>query len=231
MEYHENKEELCKALDFSIALFGELYQESKQAPYITMMGLFATMVEQCQALSTLIENNQFSATQSITRNILEIYVDIKNIENDLGYIDYLWAECHDREKGFAKTRPQKALARKLRDEKYSLYRLNEGYKKLEIAQKFNQAGLKKHYSSVYCMLSAHTHSGVFLLLNRIAEGSESNDLSSQGLFKQFPSEVELLSLPLITNYLLDACDVVASGHDEESYSAALEMISNLSVRY
>lgn len=45
------------------------------------------------------------------------------------------------------------------------------------------------------------------------------------------NEVELLSLPLIKNYLLDACDVVASEHDEDSYSAALEMLSNLTVRY
>ncbi|WP_019029214.1 DUF5677 domain-containing protein [Colwellia piezophila] len=227
MEHHENVKELNQVLDFSIALFEELYQESKQAPYITMMGLFAAMVEQCQALGTLLEQHQFAATQSITRNVLEIYVDIINVKKEGNYVNYLWAEYYNREKELVKAKTKQKQYRKLRNDRFSLYRPSQDFYCLTISEKFTQADLKDVYSSVYCILSAHTHSGVFSLLNRITEDGKSNKLSNQCLFKKSPSEIEFLSIPLITHYLLDACEIVAKGHGDEPLAIVQEIRSHL----
>ncbi|EGA67903.1 hypothetical protein VISI1226_18361 [Vibrio sinaloensis DSM 21326] len=166
MEHHENVKELNQILDFSIALFEDLYQESKQAPYITMMGLFAAMVEQCQALGTLLEKRQFAATQSIARNILEIYVDIKNVAKEGNYVNYLWAEYYNREKELVKSKSKQKQYRKLRNDSFSLYRPAQDFYCLTISEKFTQADLKDEYSSVYCRLSAHTHSGCFFIIKQ-----------------------------------------------------------------
>ena len=227
MEHHDNLRELGQILDFSIALFEDLYQESKQAPYITMMGLFAAMVEQCQALGSLIEKRQYAATQSLARNILEIYVDIKNVSKEGNYVNYLWAEYYNREKELAKTKSKQKHFRNLRNDSYSLYHPNQDFYCLTISEKFTQVNMKDEYSSVYCMLSAHTHSGVFSLLNRVIEKNKSNKLSTQSLFKQSPSEIELLCIPLVAHYLLDACEVIAKGHGEEPLTIVQKVRSHL----
>ena len=45
MEYTESIKELKSIVVFSEALFKDLHTESKHASYITMMGLFATLIE------------------------------------------------------------------------------------------------------------------------------------------------------------------------------------------
>jgi hypothetical protein len=227
MAHRENVKEFNQVLDFSIALFEDLYQESKQAPYITMMGLFAAMVEQCQALGTLLEKHQFAATQSIARNVLEIYVDIINVKKEGNYVNYLWAEYYNREKELVKAKSKQQKYRKLRNDSFSLYRPSQDFDCLTISGKFTLADLKDEYSSVYCMLSAHTHSGVFSLLNRVIEDGKSNKLSNQSLFKQSPSEIELISIPLIAHYLLDACEIVAKGHGDEPLAIVQKIRSHL----
>lgn len=89
MQHLKNVKELKQVLDVSVSLFEDAYFDSKDTGYATMMGLFASIVEQCQALLMLLENNKFTSTQSIARNILENYVDIKNIELEGNYVNYL----------------------------------------------------------------------------------------------------------------------------------------------
>ncbi|MEY8215965.1 MAG: hypothetical protein RPR97_15950, partial [Colwellia sp.] len=83
------------------------------------------------------------------------------------------------------------------------------------------ANFKAAYKSVYSLLSAH--SGIFSLLNRIIENGEVNKLSQQKLFKSKPSETEIFAISLLCNFLLDACEIIARGHDNK----ALEFVNQL----
>ena len=214
MNHLRNVKELEQVLDVSIALFEDAYFDSTEAPYATMIGLFASVVEQCQALLTLLKQNQFASTQSIVRNILENYVDIKNIELEGNYANYLWSEYYNREKELTKAKPLQKKYRKLRNECYAFYRPDEEFRCLTISEKFNLVSLKDEYTSVYSVLSAHTHSGIFSLLNRCIGSNKINKLSSQSLFKKTPSDIEVIAIPLVTHYLLDSCEVIAKGHGE-----------------
>lgn len=214
MQHLKNMKELEQVLDVSVSLFEDAYFDSTDTPYATMMGLFASIVEQCQALLTLLKNNQFTSTQSIVRNILENYVDIKNIELEGNYVNYLWSEYYNREKELTKVKSLQKKYRIRRNECYALYRPDEEFRCLTISEKFSLASLKEEYITIYCVLSAHTHSGVFALINRVMETNRNNKLSSQSLFKKTPSDLEINSIPLVTHYLLDSCEVIAKGHGE-----------------
>ncbi|MFA0657428.1 DUF5677 domain-containing protein [Vibrio sp. 10N.222.49.C12] len=214
MTHIENLEELDQVITISTALFEDTYHSSISAPYITMMGLFAAMVEQCKSLSILIHEQHFVATQSIVRNALEIYVDIKIVESDGNYVNYLWAEYYNREKELSRKKYQQNKYRKLRREAYELYKPSQNFDGLSIYDKFKLAGLQEDYKALYGSLSCHTHSGVFSLLNRVMETKKTNKLSEQGLFKITPSELEIAAIPLITYYLLDASEIIAKGHGD-----------------
>lgn len=215
--YSKNVMELEQVLDISVSLFEDANFDSKESPYpyVTMMGLFASTIEHCKALLLMLKKKQFHATQPISRCILENYVDIKNIEIEVNYANYLWSEYYNREKELAKKKSKEKKYRKLRDEYYENYRPNEKFKCLEIVEKFKLASLKDEYKLVYSALSCNTHSGVFSLLNRVMESKKRNTLSGQCLFKNTPSDMEITIIPLVTYYLLDSCEIVARGHGDE----------------
>ena len=169
------------------------------------------------------ENKSFSSTQTLARTAFEVYVDILNLKKDGNYTNYLWAEYYNREKELNKSGSKNKFLKKKRDECFKLYDEKSAFEVFTISQKFNLANFKAEYKSIYSLLSAHTHSGIFSLLNRIIEDGEVNKLSQQGLFKSKPSEVEILSIPLVCNCLLDACEIVAKGHDSE----ALDFVNKL----
>lgn len=215
MTHTENVEELDQVIDISIALFEDANHHSVSAPYVTMMGLFAALIEQCKSLSILLHAQRFVATQSIVRNALEIYVDIKNVEKNGNYVNYLWAEYYNREKEQSRKKSQQKKYRKLRQESYSLYKPNQDFLCISIYDKFKLAELQEEYRTVYSPLSSHTHSGVFSLLNRVIETEQVNKLCEQGLFKMAPSKIEIAAIPLVTYYLLDASETIAKGHGDE----------------
>ena len=70
-KYIRSTKELEAAVKVSTLLFEELYQESKNAAYSTMMGLYASLIEQCSALVILFKNKTFMSTQAISRTILD----------------------------------------------------------------------------------------------------------------------------------------------------------------
>ena len=223
MEYMDSIKELKNVVKFSTALFEGLNIESRKASYITMMGLFSSLIEHSSGFIDLMESKSFSSTQTIARAALEVYVDILNLKANGNYANYLWAEYYDREKEIVKSNSKKKDFRVKRNDCYKLYDKEGDFNVLTIAQKFIMADFKVGYKSFYSLLSAHTHSGIFSLLNRIIENGESNKLSQQRLFKNKPSETEIFAISLLTNCLLDACEIIANGHDEK----AVEFVNQL----
>jgi hypothetical protein len=177
MEHTESIKELKSIVIFSEALFKDLHVESKHASYITMMGLFATLIEHSSGFLILMESKSFSSTQTVARAAFEVYVDILNLKKDGNYTNYLWAEYYNREKEINKSGAKKKFLKNKRDECFKLYHENGDFEALTISQKFNLANFKAEYKSIYSLLSANTHSGIFSLLNRIIEHGEINKLS------------------------------------------------------
>lgn len=225
--YEQDLKELDQIIEVASILFSELNTNSKIASYQLMMGLFASVIEQTKSFNALLNIKLFSSTQAIARNILELYIDIKNVEKDGNYTNYLWAEYFDREKELAKTKEKQKKYRKEREKSFSLYKEEESYKLLSIHEKFKLADMKDEYQTVYTKLSAHTHSGVLLLMNRIFRHDKEKTKIGQDLFKTEPSMVERYTVPLVSYYLLDACAIIAKGHDEEALKIVQEFRNHL----
>jgi len=213
MSFTEDIRELKNIVMFSVALYEDLKQDSECASYSTMMGLFATMIEQCDGFVKLMENKSYICTQPITRAMLEAYVDVLNIKKNGNYVGYLWAEYYNREKELSKTKSKQKELRIKRNDSFERFSSSTVFETLSISEKFKLADFGAGYKSIYPLLSAHTHSGVFALLNRVIEEGENNKLSKQKLFKSSPSQTEALAIPLMSNCLIDVCEIVAEGHD------------------
>jgi hypothetical protein len=211
--------ELKGVIEFPVALYDDLYQESGSTAYSTMMGLFASVIEHCSTFVVLMDNKSYVGTQAIARAMLEAYVDILNIKTNGNFVNYLWAEYFNREKDLTKSKSKKKSLRDKRNNCFDLHREGATLGVLTISEKFNLADFKSEYRTFYPMLSANTHSGIFSLLIRVIEEGESSKLSKQALFKSKPSETERVSIFLMSDCLLNSCEIIAKGHDREALDA------------
>lgn len=215
MKHIEYINELKEIVEFTTTLYNEVHLKSKDAPYATMMELFATIIEYANSYIILIENNFHIGTQAVARAVLEAYVDMRNIQQNGNYANYLYSEYYDREKELATSKSKIRLNRNKRNELYKLYDQEGTFKVLSISEKFKLANLKTEYTSVYSVLSANTHSGVFSLINRLLEHGKDKMPSYRTLFKTTPSSIETSTIPLISYYLFDACKMVGKGHGDD----------------
>ena len=164
LTYQTDLKQLDAILSFSESVFDQLCIESKDGPYVTMMGLYASLIEQSRAFSLLFHNKSFIGTQSIARSVLEIYVDIRNIKHNGNYVNYILAEYYDRNKELAKKQSEEKKYRKKRNEAYKLYNPEESFALLTLYQKFKLVNFQDEYDRLYSVISGHTHSGFSFIL-------------------------------------------------------------------
>jgi hypothetical protein len=211
-------EELELIISKAIYTFEKVKLETNNGVYSLMIGAFTSMIEHSKSFSILYNSNYFSSTQPIARVIAELYVDIKNIDEDLNYVNYLMYEYYDRQKERAKPQSRKKEMKirrtKFKTEYEKLSKENSLEKPISIATKFQNVGLSQDYRTFYSTLCGNTHSGVLMFMNRVDDGSAIK-FHNQELFKGQASELEKTTVPIISYYLIDACKIIASGFCDE----------------
>lgn len=227
-DYRIYLNQLDAIIKFSEKIFEALcIEDSKDGPYFTMMGLYASLLEQSKAFSILFHNKSFIATQAIARSLYEIFVDILNIKHNGNYVNYLFAEYHDRCKALCKKNSEKKKHRKKRNEAYKLYDSENDYKELSVYEKFKLIGFKEYYNSIYAYLSGHTHSGFNFILNRLDEGEKLNSLNRESLFKNEPCRLEISSIKLVSYCLKESSEIISKGHHKEAYDIVKEFFEDI----
>jgi len=209
-------EKLNLILAKSENIFERVNFETNDIEYFVMMGAFASMIEQTKAYIYLYKANHFSSTSPIARAIIELYIDIKNIDKELTYVNYLMSEYYNREKDSVKSQSKKKDLKKKRNVFYSKYKsksLDNEYEELTIRAKLRTAGLLELYE-LYGMLSGNTHSGIYQFLNIMDDGKNKKD-RYLNISKSEASVLEKAIVPYISSYVIDACKVIASGFDKE----------------
>ncbi|WP_444887523.1 DUF5677 domain-containing protein [Microbulbifer sp. JMSA008] len=214
LDEHENYlKELDAIIKYSQVIFeGCCNKDNKDAPYQSIMGLHASMIELSTAFSKLFQNKLYIATLPIARTTYEVYIDIKNLEKNPNYANYLLAERQNRKKDSIKGRSNERESKKRRGDYYKLYKPNEEFKELSVAQKFKLAEHNQNSIKIYDYFSAHTHSGVNLFMARLESGYKVNELSGESLFKSKPNYLEAEAITYLSYMLKDASIAVSKIH-------------------
>jgi hypothetical protein len=227
LDHQTYLKQLDAILNFSEVVFDQLCIESQDGPYFTMMGLYASLIEQGKAFSVLFHNKSFIGTQAIARSVFEIYVDIKNIKQNGNYVNYILAAYYNRKKELAKKNSEEKKYRKKRNEAYGLYKREETFELLTVNQKFKLVNCQDEYNRIYSLMSGHTHSGFDFILNRIESGDGIHNLSRQQLFKSEPNSLETCAIPLVSFCLKDTSEIISKEHHEKAYDIVKEFYKDI----
>ncbi|SBT60894.1 Uncharacterised protein [Plesiomonas shigelloides] len=214
MNSENNLDTLNKIFEMSVELYDAIKGDGNENyAYTTMVGVFASMIEQTKAFTKLYECGLYASTQSIARCIIECYVDAKNIDLEPNYVNYLWAELFARQKEMAKSRGEKRKYKLRRDDCFKIYSGEDTYTEMSINKKFTLAGRKSIYEVVYSKLSSHTHSGISLLMNRVEVQCDGNIILNKlnnDLFKNTPSVLEKGVIEVLEVLLLEVCEIIGA---------------------
>lgn len=143
--------------------------------------LHGSVLEMASAAITLLKEKQSSAVPVILRNLLEAYVDLVNITKSPDYLKHVFAAYYHEQKRILKvaidrgeTNPYlEALANS--DNLEVAYNLvaadldalkDEGYDRLGVKERFDQADLMQLYESMYAYLCLHSHNNLTILERR-----------------------------------------------------------------
>ncbi|WP_299582126.1 DUF5677 domain-containing protein [uncultured Microbulbifer sp.] len=228
MDYKVYLKQLDAIVDFSEITFNALcIDNSTDARYFVMMGLYASLIERSRAFSRLFHDKLFSSTQLVARSVFEIFIDMKNVDCNGNYVNYLYAEYHDRNKSLARKESQKKIYRKKRSEAYSLFRPGKNYEELTIRNKFTAIDYQSYYDSIYSRMSGNAHSGYDLILSRLEDGGDLNKLNPDSLFKNLPNQLEVSSVPLVSLFLKESTEIISKPYGVEGLKIVDDFFNEL----
>ena len=143
---------------------------------ITALGYYSKVIEGVKAIIILLkENNIESAIQPIYRSILEALVDLNNIKNIDGYIDYLfYLDCDNRfkatkknffsellmEQDVVKIKEDRNQLKKFIKAQYGDKFFNKGKINTSIKFKFELSKNIDTYDSLYWLLCSDSHNNM-----------------------------------------------------------------------
>lgn len=149
------------------------------------IALYGSLVEFSGAIVGAILNNARIGVHPLFRSMLEASVDFRNLIRDPSYIEFMNANHSAQwlqvlEEAQKAMNPYLASITKLPDldarittERGKLFLLKQqGYKSLNVKERFDRAGMIEEYRSMYNFLSCDAHSNIRALISRHAEISE-----------------------------------------------------------
>lgn len=157
----------------------DLKFDKKHPFHLTVIQLHVSIIKLCGSIIILLEHEGKIGIPSISRTLMETFVEFKNLSNDRNYGYYMEAthleqwlkvlnESKEGENPFLSPignmpdldKQIKVDEKKLEDLK------NRGYAPLSIKKRFEKAGMGDVYKSIYNFLSTDAHSGIQALINR-----------------------------------------------------------------
>ncbi|VEL96883.1 hypothetical protein ALT761_01876 [Alteromonas sp. 76-1] len=166
---------MVKVLDH----FEHIKFDKSNAWHRLMVSLYCSVVENSDTLLVLQKKRKGVALPTVTRSLMEAFVDLKNLTNDKGYgyfLDVAYYKEWLRVTTAAKN-PDNALLQELSqatefeqqvkewEEKLDALKA-QGYIKLSQYKKFEKAEMIDEYASIYNFLCAHSHNNQRALIDR-----------------------------------------------------------------
>lgn len=181
--------EILKDISNNIKLsIEDIKYDSKNFQHILVVSLYGTIIEGVDSCITLYENSQYISIPVISRNILEAFVDLKNITMKTDYQNYMLLSYHEQRKKLFKniihdiinkSKKSKLDFKELKSQYCdaiieSEFLESKGFKSISIYNKFKMANLEEIYRSLYSILCQETHNNLSVLENRHIEKSKSS---------------------------------------------------------
>lgn len=149
---------------------------------IFLLTLYATIMELCDTGAALVRTEKRAGIKTVVRSLIEAWVDFSALLLDADYLNNMKAAYHNEwkkllEEGAGHDNPFLAGLRDhdrfdetLVEHRRELQRLNDrGVRVLNHLQRFERAGMRDVYRSVYNMLSAESHNNIRALIDRHAQ--------------------------------------------------------------
>ncbi len=157
---------------------GEIEYNSNNRQQSIIISFYGVIIEGVSTCLLLIKHKHEFNLPLIIRNILEAYIDLKNIIIDEHYLDNLYYDYFENRKKFFESAVENPIV--INNKKtYILYnshidelKLNltelkgKKIKKLLIRDKFEKAGLLSLYNDYYNILCQESHNGLYGLETR-----------------------------------------------------------------
>ncbi len=163
-----------------------------------VVSLYGSLIELTGSLITLIESEKTAGVSSVFRTFLEAYVDFVIILNDRSYQNHYYAAYHKKwvallqasKKGnrfLDSVAKMENLDQMIASHESELAKLKKmGFSPLPVFQRFNMAGMKDEYQSIYRFESGGVHNDLTTLLKRHFERGE--DEYSLAIYKPISSD-------------------------------------------
>src|SRR6476646_6194877 len=206
---------LSKLHDQSIKLLRELRFNKQLHADGYIVCLYASMIELCGGIITLVESGRQSSLSSVVRTFLEAYVDFENLRENPNYIFNCYARHHENWikvlSDAQQSNPYLAGIHRhefreraaLKRHQSELQRLKkEGFAPLQIATRFGRAGMAEEYRSLYHLECEGTHNSLQALMKRHMELGE--DGFELALYRDLSPDDYAAQLSLTARLLLDA---------------------------
>ena len=215
--------------DASIRHSEHIVFDKKHPRHLLLVGLYGSIIELAGSLITLIEQKHRTGVPPIFRSILEAYVEFANLHKDAKYGYYMDASYHEQwlkvlREAKRKTNPflkdiseRGDLDEQIQEDEKVLEELkNNGYKPLNVFERFEKAGMVNEYRSLYNFISNDAHSNIRALVDRHLEIHE-NDFTVV-YYKDEPLEDFLPTLDSTAALLVDASSKIHQHFETESQS-------------
>ena len=178
-------EEYRKELKKGLNLAKHLRFDKTHPWHRGLVALYGALIEYSDSLIHLVENKKSGAIPVIFRSLMEAYVDLKNLAEERRYGNYMeasyskeWLRVLESANGtdnpyLTAIGGDSRLGRRIEGERRKLAELREnGFQPLSQYAKFERAGMKEEYRSIYNFLCAHSHNNIRSLIDRFIEIDE-----------------------------------------------------------
>ncbi|MBK5198713.1 MAG: hypothetical protein JJE37_10615 [Methyloceanibacter sp.] len=183
-----------------------------------ILGTYASMIEFCGATLILVNGNGYIAVPLVFRSLLETYVNFTNAIADLNYAKHYDASHHKHWIKVLKEtdepnpllagihgHAERANALKRHQDEFAKLK-QAGVEPLDIRSRFERAGMKNEYESVYVFESDSVHTSLQALMERHFELKDNR--LGLALYKPRSLQDCLGRLDSTAALLLDASQVV-----------------------
>ena len=222
-------DKLGEVHDFSVEVARELVFDKKHPWHLNLVSLYGTLIEFAGAMVVAERNNAGIAVRGLFRSFLECFVELSNLAADRNYGNNMQAAyLHEWNKMLKSARdgnPFLASIGELPDlgdqiaaneDKLEKYRA-DGFRPLQVLERFQLADMEDAYRSIYNMLSSDAHGNIRSLIDRHIEIVDDRDFNVV-VYKDYSGEFDHY-YDNVTRLLLGAglkiAEVLETGREKE----------------
>jgi hypothetical protein len=205
------------------------------------VSVYCTIMDLAGDILSLIKKRRRTSSAILLRSLLESYVAFVNIINDEEYLKYMYTSSLESQRKmlqksfssnsemFRKFHEQPEICQKRLEELTALkeYLKAEGYKPLEISERFKRAGFEAYYSGIYPILCSESHHDMLAIEDRHLNIQEQDKLCEVEFSQSLDTEGVLRNIYLLTDIILNSSIQIHNIFE----SSQLDTLKNLKEEY